>query len=168
MAVYDDRVEIENPGTFPTGWDIGKIKAEHGSKPYNPLIADVLYVRKVVESWGRGIRLMLEECHKAGLPEPEYQLDVDEVRLVFRYGIAGQVTGQVTGQAASLIRCLGRQELSVKELMERLSLKGRDNFLKAYLYPAMRKGFVEQTHPEQANHPNQKYRLTGKGKALLG
>ena len=50
--------------------------------------------------------------------------------------------------------------------MSQLSLKGRDNFLKSYLYPAIQYELVEQTHPEQANHPNQKYRLTDSGKRL--
>lgn len=179
IAIYDDRVEIENPGSFPFGWDMNKIKSEHGSKPHNPLIADTLYVRKVLESWGRGINLMIEECNKKNMPEPEFQITEDEVKVIFRRKVAGQPTGQVTGQPTgqvagqptdqviSLIRCIGGQALSVKEIMERLSLKGRDNFLKSYLYPAMQDKLVEQTHPEQANHPNQKYRLTQAGKNLL-
>lgn len=187
IAIYDDRIEIENPGSFPSGWDMDKIKSEHGSKPRNPLIADTLYVRKVLESWGRGINLMIEECKKANLPEPEFQITEDEVKIIFRRRVAGQVTGQVTGQVAgqvtgqvvgqvtgqpigqvlSLIRCIGNQTLSAKEIMVELSLKGRANFLKSYLYPAIQDKFVEQTHPEQANHPNQKYRLTDKGKGLL-
>lgn len=171
IAIYDDRVEIENPGSFPFGWDMNKIKSEHGSKPHNPLIADTLYVRKVLESWGRGINLMIEECNQKNMPEPEFQIAEDEVKVIFRRKIlgqpTGQVTGQPTGQVISLIRCIGRQTLSVKEIMEHLSLKGRDNFLKSYLYPAMQDKLVEQTHPEQANHPNQKYRLTDKGKELL-
>lgn len=140
-------------------------------------------LRKVLESWGRGINLMIEECKKANLPEPEFQITEDEVKIIFRRRavgqVAGQVTGQVTGQVAgqvagqpigqvlSLIRCIGNQTLSAKEIMVELSLKGRANFLKSYLYPAIQDKFVEQTHPEQANHPNQKYRLTDKGKGLL-
>lgn len=50
IAVYDDRVEIENPGSFPSEWDMKRIKSEHTSKPRNPLIADTLYIRKVLES----------------------------------------------------------------------------------------------------------------------
>ena len=87
IAIYDDRVEIENPGSFPIGWDLEKIKSQHGSKPQNPLIADVLYMRKILESWGRGISLIMNECQKANLPEPEYQIDTDEVKLIFRYRI---------------------------------------------------------------------------------
>lgn len=57
--------------------------------------------------------------------------------------------------------------MSVKQIMEHLSLKGRANFLKSYLYPALQDKLIEQTHPEQTNHPNQKYRLTNKGINLL-
>lgn len=179
IAIYDDRVEIENPGSFPSGWDMKRIKSEHGSKPRNPLIADTLYIRKVLESWGRGINLMIEECQKSGLPEPEYQIAVDEVKLIFRHKVtgqeAGQVTGQVTGQEAGqvtgqvmlLVSALGNDVLSLKEIMERLSLKGRDNFLTTYLNPALKEGLIEQTHPENPKHRNQKYRLTETGKVVL-
>ena len=179
IALYDDRVEIENPGSFPSGWDMKRIKSEHGSKPRNPLIADTLYIRKVLESWGRGINLMIEECQKSGLPEPEYQIAVDEVKLIFRHKVtgqeAGQVTGQVTGQEAGqvtgqvmlLVSALGNDVLSLKEIMERLSLKGRDNFLTTYLNPALKEGLIEQTHPENPKHRNQKYRLTETGKVVL-
>ena len=179
IAIYDDRVEIENPGSFPSGWDMKRIKSEHGSKPRNPLIADTLYIRKVLESWGRGINLMIEECQKSGLPEPEYQIAVDEVKLIFRHKVtgqeagqvtgqeAGQVTGQVTGQVMLLVSALGNDVLSLKEIMERLSLKGRDNFLNTYLNPALKEGLIEQTHPENPKHRNQKYRLTETGKVVL-
>lgn len=183
IAVYDDRVEIENPGTLPLGWSIEKLKSEHGSDPQNPLIATVLYKRKMLESWGRGISLIMDECRKAGLPEPEFKADSSQVKLIFRYKeplsgqtlLTGQVTGQVTGQATGqvteqvilLISTLSNEILSLKEIMEKLSLKGRDNFLTAYLNPALKEGFVEQTHPENPKHPRQKYRLTDKGKELL-
>lgn len=85
IAIYDDRVEIENPGTFPPNWDLEKQKTEHQSMPSNPLLANVLYKRKVLENWGRGIGLMVSECHRANLPEPEYRTDSNCVRLIFRY-----------------------------------------------------------------------------------
>ncbi len=51
--------------------------------------------------------------------------------------------------------------------MEKLSLKGRDNFLKNYLRPALDNGFVEQANPKKPNHPKQKYRVTNKGLRVL-
>ena len=67
----------------------------------------------------------------------------------------------------SLVSALGNDILSLKEIMERLSLKGRDNFLTAYLNPALKEGFIEQTHPENPKHRNQKYKLTEVGIMIL-
>ena len=46
------------------------------STPRNPTIAKVLYLRKAIEMWGRGIGLILTACEKAHLAAP----DVKEVR----------------------------------------------------------------------------------------
>lgn len=161
IAIYDDRIEIENSGTFPSDMTIEKLKSEHRSEPLNPLIADVLYKRKVLENWGRGIGLMIEECRRVGLPEPEFHTNGNFVWVIFRY--TGQVTGQVTDQVKALLYVINDESLSVKEMMQRLSLKGRDNFLNNYLKPAIEKGFMEQLYPAHPNHPKQKYFLTEKG-----
>ena len=58
---------------------------------------------------------------------------------------------------------LGQQFLSAKEIMEGLRLKGRDNFLKLYLTPALEAGFVRLLYPMSPRHPRQKYMLTSKG-----
>lgn len=71
IAIYDDRVEIRNTGTFPADLSIERLMEEHDSKPQNPIIANVLYKSKVLESWGRGISTMLGECERVGLPAPE-------------------------------------------------------------------------------------------------
>lgn len=175
IAIYDDRVEIENPGMFPSNWNLEKIMTEHESKPQNPLIATVLYKRKVLESWGRGIGLMISECRKAGLPEPEYKTDAGSVRLIFRYeSINRPGTDQAptkyrpsTDQVCALVKTLEDKELSVKELMEELGLNHRPTFRSNYLHPALNEGFVVPIYPEQPSHPKQKYRLTDKGKDLL-
>lgn len=175
IAIYDDRVEIENPGTFPHDWDMEKMKSEHCSEPQNPLIANVLYKRKLLENWGRGISLMTEECKKAGLPEPEYRLGGGFVVLVFRFTKPDPTsTRQVpdkhptsTRQVESLIRLIGENLYSVKEMIELTQLKDRENFLNNYLNPSIDAGWVEPLYPNQPKHPKQKYRLTEKGKALL-
>lgn len=176
IAIYDDRVEIENPGTFPHDWDMEKMKAEHCSEPQNPLIANVLYKRKLLENWGRGISLMTEECKKAGLPEPEYRLGSGFVVLVFRYAEDNRIsTTQVphkhhtsTIQVQALVNVIGNGTYSVKEIMELLQLKNRSYFSKEYLKPSLETGLLEPIYPDQPSHPKQKYRLTDKGKELLG
>lgn len=85
IAIYDDRVEIENTGTFPADLTLEKLLKEHHSKPQNPLIANVLYKSEILESWGRWISLMINESRRAGLPVPEFHTDGNFVWVVFRY-----------------------------------------------------------------------------------
>ena len=65
-----------------------------------------------------------------------------------------------------LVLAMGEQQMSVKEMMEALSLKGRDNFLKVYLNPAIEEQYVRLLYPYSPRHPRQKYLLTVKGIAL--
>ena len=66
----------------------------------------------------------------------------------------------------NLICVIGDQELSVKEMMSGIGLKGRDNFLNLYLTPAISEGYVRLLYPQSPRHPRQKYLLTVKGVAL--
>ena len=66
----------------------------------------------------------------------------------------------------NLIYVVGEQELSVKEMMSGIGLKGRDNFLNLYLTPAISEGYVRLLYPQSPRHPRQKYLLTVKGVAL--
>ena len=50
IAIYDDRVEIENPGRLPFDLTPETIKSAHASYPYNPLIAEVLFKSSFLES----------------------------------------------------------------------------------------------------------------------
>ena len=67
----------------------------------------------------------------------------------------------------NLVREVGEQELSVKEMMSAMGLKDRENFLNLYLNPAITEGFVRLLYPQSPRHPRQKYLLTVKGLALF-
>jgi ATP-dependent DNA helicase RecG len=72
VAVFDDRLEIANEGLLPSGLSIADLKRDHLSRPRNPLIAEVFYLRGLVERWGRGTQKIVELCVQAGHPEPEF------------------------------------------------------------------------------------------------
>lgn len=85
----------------------------------------------------------------------------------------GTSTGQVqdklctdNANAKRLIIVIGNQELSVKSMMNALELKGRDNFQKLYLKPAISEGYVRLLYPNSPRHPRQKYLLTVRGLAV--
>ena len=65
-----------------------------------------------------------------------------------------------------LVIAVADQQVSVIQMMERLSLKHRPTFLENYLNPAMDDGFIRQLYPQSPRHPRQKYLLTVKGFAL--
>ena len=62
-----------------------------------------------------------------------------------------------------VVKVIGDNQLSVMELMKLLSLADRENFLKNYLNPAIKDGFVRLLYPDSPRHPRQKYLLTAKG-----
>ena len=65
-----------------------------------------------------------------------------------------------------MVQAIGCQELTVKEMMEKLGLKDRKNVLNLYLNPAIADGYVRLLYPDKPNHPRQRYLLTVKGVAL--
>lgn len=65
-----------------------------------------------------------------------------------------------------LLKVVGYKELSVKDMMNGVGLKGRDNFLHLYLYPAITDGYLRLLYSQSPRHPRQKYLLTVKGLAL--
>lgn len=73
IAIYDDRVEIDNPGKLPSGVKLSDLTKKHDSVPRNPLIAKVLFICGMIEKWGRGTLEMIELSKKAGNPLPYFE-----------------------------------------------------------------------------------------------
>lgn len=65
-----------------------------------------------------------------------------------------------------LLRTVGEQQMSVKQIMDALGLKGRDNFLNLYMRPSISEDYVRLLYPNSPRHSRQKYLLTTKGLAL--
>lgn len=66
-----------------------------------------------------------------------------------------------------LIKVIGQEQLSIKQMLEGVGLKDRMNFLEYHLNPAIQEGFVRMLYPQSPRHPRQKYLLTVKGMALF-
>ena len=57
-----------------------------------------------------------------------------------------------------LLDALGSDELSLKEIMDRMGLSHRPTFRKNYLNPALEKGLVVMTMPDKPRSRNQRYK----------
>lgn len=103
LAIFDNRIELWNFGAFPVGVTLSNLKNINCSIPRNRKIADVLYYHKIFESWGRGVQMIIDECKKAGHPEPSYsQNEVGTTLTLFSKQPIGQTQIFVKDVAANL------------------------------------------------------------------
>ena len=68
VAIFSNRIEIYNPGTFPAGvtpqdFISGSEKSIHR----NPLLAQIMYYSKDVERFGTGLKRIADACNEAGI-----------------------------------------------------------------------------------------------------
>ena len=73
---------------------------------------------------------------------------------------------QGTQEVLNLVMAVGKDQLTLKQMMERMNLKHRPNFIDNYLNPAIIDGYIHLLYPDKPHHPRQKYLLTVKGLAL--
>jgi ATP-dependent DNA helicase RecG len=72
VALYDDRLEIENPGLLLPGLTIEDIQKSI-SKLRNRVLGRVFQELGLVEHWGSGIQRMTAACHDRGLDNPQFE-----------------------------------------------------------------------------------------------
>ncbi len=83
IAIFDDRIEIENPGLLPFGLMIEDI-LQGVSKLRNRVIGRVFHELHMTEQWGSGIQRMTAACQEAGLEAPK----LEEIGMHFRVTIS--------------------------------------------------------------------------------
>ena len=174
IFVFDDRLEITSPGSkvdgrLPEDVDVTTVSSERR----NPIIADLFQRMELMERRGTGLKLIRERTELAPNYKPEFEPQfIDDGRnfkvilLNMNYD-AEQVTPQVTPQVNKLLRVLGEEEFSLKELMQMLGLSDRMSFLRAYIQPALDARIIERTIPDKPNSRLQKYRRAGSSKNNL-
>lgn len=89
IALFPDRLEIWNPGNLPDGLAAHSLALTHVSRPINPDIANVAYLRGLVEQWGSGTGRIVAECRRMGLRSPEWSLVGGGILLKVYLTLAG-------------------------------------------------------------------------------
>jgi len=83
VAMYDDHLEITNPGDLHFGITPEKLTKPHESKPWNPIIANVFYRAGIIERWGTGTLNIIDWCADNGNPPPTWQEQAGSVYVTF-------------------------------------------------------------------------------------
>lgn len=85
IRIYKDKVVIWNDAVLPDGWTVEKFLQNHGSRPYNPDIANAFFRAGEIESWGRGIEKICKALSQQNLNPPEYTQLGEAVCTTFHF-----------------------------------------------------------------------------------
>jgi len=169
VEIYDDRIEISNPGGLPKGLS----KEELGTRSVrrNPLIADLLHRIAFIEKAGTGIRRMIEDARKHKCPEPNFTVNGFFTATFWpNVEIARKITPQVTPQATPQVIAVleaAQTARNREELQRAVGLRDREHFRKTYLEPLLVAGWLEMTIPDKPRSSRQCYRTTDLGRKVL-
>ena len=84
IRIFDDRIEIWNPGLLPEPLTLDDLKKKHKSIPRNPLIARCFFLIKFIEQWGTGTNDMINICLDYGLEEPLFEYITGDFAVTFK------------------------------------------------------------------------------------
>jgi len=85
IAIFDDRIEITNPGLLPFGLTL-EAALSGVSKLRNRVIGRTFRELRLIEQWGSGMGRMLAVCKEAGIASPRFE----ELGANFRVTIYGK------------------------------------------------------------------------------
>jgi ATP-dependent DNA helicase RecG len=165
IEVFDNRLEISNPGGLPKGLkeeDFGKRTLAR-----NPLIAALLNRAGYIEKLGTGIPRIKQSMLEAGLPEPEFKFD-SFFTVVLKRQIVAQISARLKMAPKRLEKMLyllqqlqPGNRLDIAKAAAKYNVTGR-SIRKELL-------FLEQLKLLHAkgSTTNRTYELTDEGKELV-
>lgn len=80
VMMFDDRIEVVNPGSFPEG--VTPDNPKH--VPVNPVLSQLMYDAGFIEKYGTGIYMIQERCEEYGMSKPEYEIGNVETKVTFK------------------------------------------------------------------------------------
>ena len=181
VAIYEDKLEIQNPGIMPPGMSIDQFKAGV-SRIRNPVIARVFGELDLIEEWGSGYKRIKEACLKDGYHEPIWEEYGTVMRVTFypHSDMETQISAlapsrhQVGTKLAPSQHQVVEKELdfnvaekrlsdfceegrSMNEMMNFLGWSDRTKFRKKFINPLIEKGIIGMTIPDKPQSSHQRY-----------
>ena len=173
VAIFSNRIEIYNPGTFPIGITPDDfIRGKGHSIHRNPLLAQIMYYSKDIERFGTGLKRIADACEDAKIKYEFVSDNYGFTVIFYRPPIwtsdyivddvidnTSQDTSQDTSQeqkiATILVFCT--KPRSRNEMQEHLGIANRAYFSRTFLRPLLESGKLRMTLPDKPTSSRQKY-----------
>lgn len=113
VAIFDDRIEITNPGALTYGLSLEGALAG-SSKCRNRVLARVFNLLELTEQWGTGLQKILLACANAGLKKPK----IEEIDAQFRVTMYASKVSTITHNSWKqkiIIHLSTHEKISVKD-----------------------------------------------------
>ncbi len=161
VYMYDDRIEIINPGTLYGSNKLEKLGIATTMEVRNPTIVRILEEKgSVIENRHSGIPIMKREMRKFGLPEPEFYEERDCFKVVFR-NFSGQQSRQQKlniEDYKDLVLKFCVTPKNMAEIKDMLKIKSRQYISTNIINPLIVCDKLEYTNKNSINARNQKYK----------
>ena len=113
IFIFDNRIEVINPGTFPKG--VSPKNPKH--KPVNEILCQLIYDVGFIEKYGSGIKMMKSLSKEWGNKEPYYELHPIETKIIFESQIK-----ESTYIEENILKNLNERQ---KKALEHIKVRGR-------------------------------------------
>jgi len=160
VEIYDDRVEIINPGGLPAGLPRRAFGAM--SVRRNELISDLFFRLHKVERVGMGIPRMKETLATAGLKAPKFKTNGFFRAILYRPKSKPAVIGKELGDQKSTQKSTQKTSQKIIELIERHpsitmselaeQLHKSESAIKKNLRILKTKGVIKRVGPDKGGH----------------
>lgn len=154
LAIFDDRIEIVNPGLLLFGLTVDEIKLGI-SKLRNRVIGQVFYRLGLIEQWGSGITRIIDSCKESGFAEPQFE----EIGTHFKVTIFTQAVRkpELNKTDRAIVGVLKKSDgLSTNEIATAINKSQR--ITRTRLITLIEKGLVVEVG-KGMNDPRRKYFL---------
>ena len=168
VNMYDDRIEIINPGALYGNNKIEKLGTSTIMESRNPNIVRILEEKgSVIENRHSGIPTMRREMAKYNLPEPEFIEERGSFKVIFR-NTNIVVTGDTQSDTQSdtqnksdeinnLILDFCTEPKTANEIREHIGISSKRYVNYNVIKPLIEKGLLDYTNKNSINARNQKY-----------
>ena len=153
LVMYEDRLELENPGGLYgriTIGDLGKAAAD----TRNPYIAGALEIMIDTENRFSGIPTVIAELKKAGMPAPVFIDRRGVFKVIFyKKGVIQDKDDDFEQEILNF--CISPRSRS--ELGEKFGFESPSYFIKTYISPLIEEAKIKMTIPDKPKSKFQKY-----------